>query len=81
MLNVEKGSACWTPYTGVGLNRRRNMLCFETGKSSENECFTTFLSFKLFAISLQVVFNVILHEVTVSARTCREFRKTACLDF
>ena len=45
------------------------MLCFETGKSSENECFTTFLSFKLFAISLQVVFNVILHEVTVSART------------
>ena len=69
------------PYTGVGAIRRRNMLCFETGKSSENECFTTFLSFKLFAISQQVVFNVIVHEVTVSDRTCREFRKTACLDF
>jgi len=57
------------------------MLCFEKGKPSENECFTAFFSFKLFAIRRKVLFNVILREVTVSARTCREFRKTACLDF
>ena len=53
----------------------------ENGKLPKNECFTTSFSFKLFALRLKVLFNVILHEVTVSARTCREFREAACSDF
>jgi len=38
-------------------------------KLPTNECFTAFFSFKLFALRLKVLFNVILHEVAVSTRT------------
>lgn len=41
----------------------------EMEKLSKNECFTASFSFKLFALGLKVLFNVILHEVTVSAGT------------
>jgi hypothetical protein len=38
-------------------------------KLPTNECFTAFFSFKLFALKLKVLFNVIRHEVAVSTRT------------